>query len=368
MIQNIQKKAIWMSIEKYAIVPYISAEEAVMGSFRKPFESSFKTQWADLTLTDFTDIFGVSRFQASIKDLKVKNPHFYRVSNGGSSFKILGSFHDLPLHIFPAKILEQIFTASELIVECISGEGAYFHMTDVGIVPSLEFEVEDVLLEGVVEKGGQSSLSVLFSESYPEWLESLSIKCQKYVTTLLLMYECNWNGNLEDPFEVADYIASICQQVLYPMDQEIIDVYRGYFTERRILCLEFRGEQANELYSKSETQLLREFEESIDEIPDLLPSRFPLINSYINGSFEDDNDPFVKERSEIWVRRLEYSLSNGPLEGPIISTGEDHLYGPHGVLTLFAQSGWTVERYDNEANLTEASLDQLIGEVVDNSL
>lgn len=136
-------------------------------------KDSWKTQFRDLRLKDFSDAFGMLKFQSILPSpLQVEDPYIFKLTKDNASFMLIGTFHLLPLSIYPQNLIDLMLSNKIIVVE-YSGpapaaieEQINFSKEEKG-VPDSHLEEQDWLEE--FSTYDQQFLSYIFHDLWPEY-------------------------------------------------------------------------------------------------------------------------------------------------------------------------------------------------------
>ncbi len=312
---------------------------------RAALRDSFKTQFKDLRLKDFTPGFVSAQFSSSLLSSTVLNPYIFKVTKGEVSFILLGTFHILPLDVYPDVLIELLASKRCLIVESGAGE----------VVGASNIEVSN----NEFDENEQSSDILIPSAEVEDWFINLPIKFQQFID--VIMYDRLPNCYLYPLDKIKDELSAIAQ-IGYPgfMDEEL---YNNGWEE--VYSLESWTGHINELNSYTEVDLEKELLKDLNTLEGFVPlDSIVASNKYLSGVYGlkgcdvDEEDKFLEERNIKWVERLKVESSDEVL----VAVGCAHLFSNNGLLQLWDNAGWSIERVDlaGEWHAVELTADGLL--------
>lgn len=320
---------------------------------RSAIQDSFKTQFRDLRLKDFTDAFGVLKFKNSLPSpLMVENPYIFKISKGEASFLTLGTMHVLPLNVYPQKLIDLLLSNKYLVLESGGEESIALYETTPASPLTAECG-EDSHSKELLE------LSRTPSKFEQDWFEDLSTPCQQFLDHALSEKLPNYAYfSLHDITEELVFINRLGHDDC--MDHELF--FSSAFEQR--FHLENDEEHLDEFLSSSEADLLSTFSSDLeDHVNTIGTEGIYEIKSYLSGvdgkvPDEETYDKFVEERNLKWVERLKVESRDEVL----VAVGCAHLFSHNGLLQLWEKDGWSIERVDlaGEFHAVELTADGLL--------
>lgn len=285
---------------------------------RYSIKDSFNTQFRDLRLKDFTPGFIEAQFRSSLpSSFTVLNPYIFKFSKDDASFIYLGTFHILPFKVLPNNLIDMILSKECLFIEAFSED------------------TED-----------NQSPTFIASEEPEDWFLNLPTKFQQFLDVTLS------NDGLPNCYlypldAMQDKISYIYTQGYQDcMDTDI--VYSKNWNS--IEALETCAERTNtEVLNSSnlETLLLEGLKE--------LSNTTNYTNTYFVGQYGKkdftavEHDQFMQERNLKWATRIKTLMEEYQdvlSDNLVVAAGCNHLFHENGLLQLFTQEEWTIERVD----------------------
>ncbi len=296
---------------------------------RYSIKDSFKTQFRDLRLKDFTPGFIEAEFRSSLpSSFTVSNPYIFKFSKDDTSFIYLGTFHILPFNVLPNNIINVLLSKECLFIEAFAED------------------TED-----------NQSPTFIASEEPEDWFLNLPIKFQQLLDVMMS------NDGLPNcylyPLEaIQDKLAYLhLQGYNDSMDTDIVDSKDW----RCVDALETYAENIKTDASLTDSSL----EDSLLKDLSALSDAGKYSNLYLSGAHgikeltEVDNDLSRQERNLKWAKKIETIIEEYKdvlSDNLVIAAGSNHLFHENGLLQLFTQEEWTIERVDLAGNWHEIEI------------
>ena len=139
---------------------------------RAALQDSFKTQFRDLRLKDFSDAFGVLRFKSLLPSpMMIQNPYIFKMTKDDASFLTIGTCHTVPLSVYPQNLINLLLSNKHLYIEAgidneEEGDQDQVDETDENL-PSIECAEQDWFEDLPVNS--QQVLDSIFQEDVPHY-------------------------------------------------------------------------------------------------------------------------------------------------------------------------------------------------------
>lgn len=314
-------------------------------TYEQSIQKSIEAQKNDLRLRDSTDATGLQRYNYILrKDVKgeliVQEPYIFKLTKCDTSIIFLGTFHSLPLSIYPTNLLTMLMERINIFTENIS---------------DASFEA----CSGIKKASSTSMLPYTIenfeTKDTPEWFDELSVRNQNQLVDV-----CRVVPKKEDMcYEFIKLYYSMATTQFIPMDIHLAHYHHILYPQHNVMALESYNDTFENLNSKIPEKVIESLINILDEdvkYKGSLAHPSNLINAikYLNGSIMHMNipDEFVCKRNKEWVKKIInfVEVSDAPhlqflKNSVLIIAGIGHFHGEESIINIMHhEHGFEVER------------------------